>query len=142
MFRKVFEISRKNFHVIYTLKVCSPYKPPESNCPALNVRSKPLLTVTPRRLVRPSRLTDVIDVVMMLMNMVVIIRPANIHTRPSSLPVIVLGALSPYLKKNFMLCFHPIKCILKYNNCGIIALLQTSLKYLKNEVKVKTPPLT
>ena len=61
----------------------------------------PSRTVTPRRLVRPSILTDVSDVVMILINIVMMIRPANIHTSPSSLPGIVLGAISPYLKIDF-----------------------------------------
>ena len=58
-----------------------------------------MLTATPLRLVPPSRLTEVSEVVMILMNTVVIISPASIHTIPSSLPRIVLGALSPYLQQ-------------------------------------------
>ena len=54
--------------------------------------------MTPRRFVRPAILTEVSAEVMMLINMVVIISPASIHTTPTSLPGVVLGALSPYLQ--------------------------------------------
>ena len=57
-------------------------------------------TVTSRKLVLPSKLTEVSEVVMILINMVVIISPPIIHTTPRSLPGIVFGALSPYLKKD------------------------------------------
>lgn len=68
--------------------------------------SVPVLTVTPRRLVRPSRLTLVNAAVMILMNMVMMIRPANIHISPRSFPGIVLGAKSPYLKYRFIITLY------------------------------------
>lgn len=55
--------------------------------------------MTSRKLVLPSKLTEVSEVVMILINMVVIISPPIIHTTPRSFPGIVFGALSPYLKK-------------------------------------------
>lgn len=59
--------------------------------------------MTSRKLVLPSKLTEVSEVVMILINMVVIISPPIIHTTPRSFPGIVFGALSPYLKKKYIL---------------------------------------
>lgn len=56
------------------------------------------ITFTPRRLLRPCKLTEARDAVIILMNMVVMISPANIQKTPNTLPRTVLGALSPYLQ--------------------------------------------
>lgn len=55
------------------------------------------ITFTPRRSLRPCKLTEARDAVIILMNMVVMISPASIQKTPNTLPRIVLGALSPYL---------------------------------------------
>ena len=56
------------------------------------------LTSIPWMLLTSDSVALVMALVMMLMNMVVMIRPAIIHTKPSTLPTIVFGALSPYLQ--------------------------------------------